>query len=248
MIIINDAKQSISASIDKVFDQLPHEYHSEIVELIEDVTKYTLQYGEAPPIRKCIRFDVPDTPPLRKRSKRLANKLGGLLDVRIPCDANYRIYNVISDGNCSFRSLAVVVYDNEEKWQQIKHEMKVELDKHDEFYRNWLGYDIGKINKILMWIKTSYHLPDRWFCSPECAQLAADTYKAHVVVFSTNAVDSLVFLPFDNKSEKTIVLQQVRGNHFVFIKFPSNIHFNLPPLNPQHRPICRRLLEKNMKT
>ncbi|RUP50116.1 hypothetical protein BC936DRAFT_140278, partial [Jimgerdemannia flammicorona] len=65
--------ESISASIDKGFDQLPREYHSEIVELIEDVAKYTLQYGEALPIRKRhhIRFDVPDTPPLGKRSKRL---------------------------------------------------------------------------------------------------------------------------------------------------------------------------------
>ncbi|RUS35243.1 hypothetical protein BC938DRAFT_473789 [Jimgerdemannia flammicorona] len=210
-IIIDDAKRSISASINKVFGRLPHEYHSEIVKLIEDVSKYTLQYGEAPPIRKRhhVHFDVLDTPPPVKRSKRLANRLDEYLDVRIPRDANYMIYDVNPDGNCGFRSLAVAMYDNEEEWQRIKREMKVELDKHDEFYRNWLGYDIDKINKIITWNKASHRLPDHWFCSPECAQLAADTYKARVAVFSTNARDSLVFLPFDNNIEKTIVLQHV---------------------------------------
>ena len=85
------------------------------------------------------------------------------------------VYNPIGDGNCGFRALAAKLFDNEDKYHDVKESMlKYYLANIDGIYRN---YDQQQIKGIL-----DPH-SNKWFCVPECAQIASDTFKAPVAVF-----------------------------------------------------------------
>ncbi|CAG8549044.1 26277_t:CDS:2, partial [Gigaspora rosea] len=82
-----------------------------------------------------------------------------------------QVYNPLSDRNCGFRALAIVIRENEKNWDHIKLVMNSQLNKHIEVYKDWLGYDIC----LLKWIlesRDSPCQPSLWFLSPG-AQLAA---------------------------------------------------------------------------
>ncbi|CAG8580980.1 4346_t:CDS:2, partial [Cetraspora pellucida] len=111
------------------------------------------------------------------------NRLRFQLSSRIPIDDINEVYDPKSDGNCGFRSLAVAIRGNEENWILVKLAMSGQLTKRMEIYKNWLGYDTDLLNQILR-CRASPCSPSLWFLSPDCAQLAADTFSVPIAIFN----------------------------------------------------------------
>ncbi|CAG8811056.1 31292_t:CDS:2, partial [Gigaspora margarita] len=102
------------------------------------------------------------------------------------------------DGYCEFQSLAIAIFKEEKKWQDIKIAMKKYLNKQEEIYDNILGYDIKRLIAILLYLEPKYPY-DYWFYTPEYAQLASNIFNMPVVAFGTDPTSSILFLPFDQK-------------------------------------------------
>ncbi|CAG8826655.1 17364_t:CDS:2 [Gigaspora margarita] len=134
------------------------------------------------------------------------------------------VYNPISDGHCGFRSLAVALFKDEKKWQDIKVTMKDQLTKQKELYNNKLGYNIDQLMAVLTCIEPICSW-EFWFYSSECAQLASDTFNVPIVVFGADPEASLYFLPYNQKPgrrKKPIILQWEGQNHIVLVQIKSN--------------------------
>ncbi|CAG8708404.1 9258_t:CDS:2, partial [Racocetra fulgida] len=108
-----------------------------------------------------------------------------LLNSRIPINDVDQVYNPKSNGNCGFRALAVAIRGNEENWNLVKLVMNSQLNKHIEVYRNWSGYNIELLKQILEFWKSPCS-PSFWFLSPDCTQLAADTFSVPIAIFDTD--------------------------------------------------------------
>ncbi|CAG8772197.1 18548_t:CDS:1, partial [Racocetra fulgida] len=104
------------------------------------------------------------------------------LNYRIPAKDLDQVYNPLSDGNCGFRALAIAIRGNEENWDLIKLVMNGQLNKRMEVYRDWLGYDIDLLKQILE-SRDSPCQSSLWFLSPDCAQLAANTFSVPIAIF-----------------------------------------------------------------
>ncbi|CAG8772289.1 10808_t:CDS:10, partial [Gigaspora margarita] len=104
------------------------------------------------------------------------------LNYRIPPEDIDQVYNPLSDGNCGFRALAIAIRGNKENWDLIKLVMNGQLNKRMEVYRDWLGYDINLLKRILESRYLSCQ-PSLWFLSPDCAQLAANTFSVPIAIF-----------------------------------------------------------------
>ncbi|CAG8782696.1 8554_t:CDS:2, partial [Racocetra persica] len=105
-----------------------------------------------------------------------------LISPRIPINDIDQIYDPKSDGNCGFRSLAVAIRENEENWILVKLAMSGQLTRRMEIYKDWLGYNTDLISQILE-CRASLCSPSLWFLSPDCAQLAADTFSVPIAIF-----------------------------------------------------------------
>ncbi|KAI9494469.1 hypothetical protein BDB00DRAFT_818174, partial [Zychaea mexicana] len=78
------------------------------------------------------------------------------------------------DGNCGFRALAVELYNTEERYIDVKTKMLDQyLSNANTLYQY---YDKGRLLKVL----DPYS--SEWFVSPECSQIAADTFETPIVI------------------------------------------------------------------
>ncbi|CAG8459242.1 8387_t:CDS:2, partial [Cetraspora pellucida] len=93
-----------------------------------------------------------------------------------------QICNPKSDSNCRFRALAIAIRGNEENWNLVKLAMNGQLNKCIEVYKDWLGYNIDLLKRILE-SRASLCTSSLWFLSPDCAQLAADTFSVLIAIF-----------------------------------------------------------------
>ncbi|CAG8803621.1 17159_t:CDS:2, partial [Cetraspora pellucida] len=162
------------------------------------------------------------------------------LDLRIPQNA---IHNPLGDGYCGFRSLAVAIFKEEKKWQDVKAVMKSQLTKWQHFYSNILGYNTDRLMNVLSYIQPECS-QEYWFYSPKCAQIASDTFNVPVAIYGIDLMTSLLFLPFDQKPgrhKKPIILHWHGRDHIVFVKLKANRNVQNPPLNPQYISICHHL-------
>ncbi|CAG8804611.1 16531_t:CDS:2, partial [Cetraspora pellucida] len=93
-----------------------------------------------------------------------------------------QVYDPKSDRNCRFRALAFAIRGNKKSWCLIKLAMNSYLNKHIEVYEKWLNYNINLLIQILE-SQASLCSPSLWFLSPNCAQLAADTFSIYIANF-----------------------------------------------------------------
>ncbi|RUP45418.1 hypothetical protein BC936DRAFT_148210 [Jimgerdemannia flammicorona] len=168
-----------------------------------------------------------------------AEELATMLDPCIPQAIVRHMYNVKDDGNCGFRSLAIAIRGDEEDWSHVKTAMRAQFEKRDKLYRDWLCYEMDRIRRILACTRSPCP-KNRWFLLPDCAQIAADTFRAPVVALCGET--RTLFLPIEKKLDATmnmIVLQWVNGNHIVLVELKRDARISLPILNPQHEPMCK---------
>ncbi|CAG8731240.1 8930_t:CDS:2, partial [Gigaspora rosea] len=95
-----------------------------------------------------------------------------LLNSRIPVDDVDQICNPKSDGNCGFRALAIAIRGNEENWNLVKLAMN----------ESWASP-----------CPSSF-----WFLSPDCAQLAANTFTVSIAIFDEKDEQCTIFFPLES--------------------------------------------------
>ncbi|CAG8835121.1 1052_t:CDS:2, partial [Gigaspora margarita] len=109
---------------------------------------------------------------------------------------------------------------------------------------NPIGYDVNRLTTILSYIMPGRSSQEYWFYSPECAQLASDTFNMLVIVFEMNTAASIFFLLFKQKPglhKRLIILQWHGSNHIVLVKLKPNRSVQTLSLNSQYAPICSHL-------
>ncbi|CAG8731209.1 45823_t:CDS:1 [Gigaspora margarita] len=131
------------------------------------------------------------------------------LDSRISQSAIFQVYDLLGNSNCSFQSLAIAIFKEEENWQDVKNIMRSYLVERADFYSKVLGYNINQLTAVLTCMISGCS-QKYWFYVPECAQLASDTFNIPIIVFGVDPNASCFFLPFDKKPglrKRPIILQ-----------------------------------------
>ncbi|CAG8803969.1 8517_t:CDS:2, partial [Cetraspora pellucida] len=142
-----------------------------------------------------------------------------LLNYHIPADDIDQVYNPLSDGNCGFHALVFAIRGNEENWDLIKLAMNNQLNKRMEIYKDWLGYNIELLKQILE-SRASPCEPSLWFLSPDCAQLAANTFSVPIAIFDERNEQSMMFFPLETPPvhrRNPIILHFINENHIIYV-------------------------------
>ncbi|CAG8784903.1 5649_t:CDS:2, partial [Gigaspora margarita] len=84
--------------------------------------------------------------------------------------------------------------------------MKSHFDEQNDLYKK-LGYDVNRLDEVLSYMESGNALQKYWFYSPECAQLASDTFNVPVIVL---AAENYSFMPLNQEPDfckKPIILK-----------------------------------------
>ncbi|OAD68443.1 hypothetical protein PHYBLDRAFT_173439 [Phycomyces blakesleeanus NRRL 1555(-)] len=158
-------------------------------------------------------------------------------------------FNLTADGWCGFRVLAYLIYKDQEKFPLVKRDMLATLPKYSSIYASTFGTDVKQLEAIIkhgsdLCITNSNSdsnsntntnfIPacldaSMWFSTSDCAQLAADTYKRPVCVYSDNPnTPSVSFLPFTlpeniSKHQQPLIFNHVNNNHWTTVHLSHNV-------------------------
>ncbi|KAI9310055.1 hypothetical protein BX666DRAFT_2090648 [Dichotomocladium elegans] len=143
------------------------------------------------------------------------------------------VFNPLGDGNCGFRAIAFAVYGAEDEYEYVKKEMREQFIAMQD--KDYVGYLKARIEKVLS------EASGEWFISPECSQIAADTFGRLIAVYGSN---TYLFLPFQThpakaKSMHPIVLQLI-GSHFILVKIKEDAPFQWPEVDPFRVGVMKR--------
>ncbi|OAD65800.1 hypothetical protein PHYBLDRAFT_175762 [Phycomyces blakesleeanus NRRL 1555(-)] len=158
-------------------------------------------------------------------------------------------FSPTADGWCGFRVLAHLIYKDQNKFSLVKRDMLAALPKYKTLYTNTFGTDTSQLEKIIQhgsqldysntrntntnFIPVCSHA-SMLFNTPDCAQLAVDTYTQPVCVYSDNLnTPSTTFLPFALPNNKTkqrqpLIFNHVNSNHWTTVDLSHNISRKWP--------------------
>jgi hypothetical protein len=149
-------------------------------------------------------------------------------------------YNPEGDGNCGFRSIAYALYGDGKRYDEIKNSMMVYLKAHKDWYlahEVFMNEEIDKMNELLSMrgSVSSQH----WFYSPDCCQLAADTFLNPIQFHSPDG--AMLYLPFTSTSffkTKPIILH-LQAGHITLIKYKLRSQISHPRIYYIYERVCR---------
>jgi hypothetical protein len=153
------------------------------------------------------------------------------------------VYNPSGDGNCGFRCLAMAMEKDQGKYRVIKDRMLEHLNANHHHYRQngvFLDDDLKKLFAILRHQGACAGEPQLWFNSPDCAQLAADTFLRPIEVHSNQ--QSMIMLPLSNTTYSSYqpIILQLFGGHFYLVTLKRHKR-KFPMVSPVYSPACRRM-------
>ncbi|GJV07398.1 putative ribonuclease H-like domain-containing protein [Tanacetum coccineum] len=126
------------------------------------------------------------------------------------------LQDVIGDGNCGFRSVAVALGLPQDQWPRIRSDLVSELDCNRQKYKYIFGTTGYK--KIYETVKKA----GKWMEMPNTGLVIASTYKRVVISLShggnvggCTTSFPLWSSPPQSESLETIVIAHVNGNHFI---------------------------------
>lgn len=192
----------------------------------------------------------------------------------IPSDCYTCLLNVKGDGFCGFRSLALQLFGNEDRFWDVKIAMRDTLIKNKTFYKehmsNYFLYgetldvvsyglekEVGsKIIRSEIFVRGVTAPREYYFSSPDCAQLAADTFLRPIAVFLSESVkeDPATFFPLITyKNEEYIlkekpqplIIQHVNGNHWITLSMRRARKMTWPLPSPVRERVYDSLGVKN---
>jgi hypothetical protein len=151
------------------------------------------------------------------------------------------VYNPKGDGNCGFRSLAQALKGDEELYGDIKDQMLERLNAQKEWYLEngvFIDEDIKKMTELLP--KRGLVSSQHWFYTPDCCQLAADTFL-HPIHFHTSS-GAMLYLPLTSLSyfKNNPIALHLQASHITLIKYRQRSQVPHPPIYPIYENVCKR--------
>ncbi|KAI8330055.1 hypothetical protein BC941DRAFT_456922 [Chlamydoabsidia padenii] len=145
------------------------------------------------------------------------------------------VFEPARDGNCGFRCLAKSIYDkkkgttnNQDKYGDVKVSMFDYLKEKSHFYISTKFFNQDQVDKLeaITSFRGDNGTPSSlWFEAPDCAQLAADTFRVPIEIHSKEG--STLYLPLTNtryQSYSPIILQLYQ-DHFYLVKLSQVFKF-----------------------
>lgn len=150
-------------------------------------------------------------------------------------------YDPVGDGNCGFRALGYALINKDEKYDYltIKKQMLAHLDGRTDWYLSndvYIDDDIKKMKDILN--ATGRVGSDLWFSSPDCCQLAADTYLTPICFHSFEG--ATLFIPMTNTRFATFkpIQLHLQASHISLLTFRPRIRLTHPPIYYIYNNVC----------
>jgi hypothetical protein len=137
------------------------------------------------------------------------------------------IHNVGGDGNCGFRCVAHIIFQNENRWAEARHMLLQELDYHRQTYINmWGQQDFGFLWHTIDWFNGG--APDgHWMVMPMTGLVIASMINRPIVFISErgwNTCFPLLSGPNNTQGIDPLVIARVGES--------SCAHYILPTLDP----------------
>jgi hypothetical protein len=165
------------------------------------------------------------------------------------------LYSPKGDGQCGFRSLAMSLFGDQNKWIEVKKEMFNTFLNYQSSLGNFRFPDQEKFKNILS-CYSSPCPPEMYFDFIDCPQIAADAFGRIVAVYSVNrehtgqlSYASSLFLPLIRLPSSSTVINLFLYNYHFYLIDPfraengSTVNYTLPLVNPYHTPILKRCPE-----
>jgi hypothetical protein len=150
------------------------------------------------------------------------------------------VFNPRGDGNCGFRCIAKALYDDQEKFELVKNTVLETLIEGETFYMTTQIFpDFEHLVQTLSYKGEGSIVPQQyWFSTPDCAQLAADSFRRPIECHTPHG--PTLYLPLSNttySSYKPLILQ-LHASHFFLVTIKTGKR-NLPKIYVMYSPICR---------
>lgn len=151
-------------------------------------------------------------------------------------------YNPEADGNCGFRALAHLILGDEQRFGDIKQQMLDRLLGNKDWYiKNdvYRGDDVTRMVEILE-MREKNVASRYWFYTPDCCQLAADTFITPLHFHSTHGAQ--LYLPMTNTtyaSYKPITLH-FTGSHITLLVYRRGARLTHPLIYYAYQNVCEK--------
>lgn len=140
---------------------------------------------------------------------------------------------VKGDGNCGFRAITVFEYCDEEKWLDVRQDLKEELTTHEELYKRALGgeEELKKARDIVDWYESL--APMKHWYDIKCLGLVVATKYQKICTYWTK--EKLVtILPLESRTidqppTEYINLASIWDAHLIPLQLRTR-NLPLPPL------------------
>ncbi|CAG8844811.1 15738_t:CDS:2, partial [Gigaspora margarita] len=150
-------------------------------------------------------------------------------------------FDVVGDGNCGFRAVAVSIEKNEDYWPNIRKLIYNELCTRKSHYIQLFVEKEKEYNDVLcttQWEASSCG-KEHWMSMPSFGYVIANTFQRPVHYFSKYI--SLTFLPDNtplNRNTSIAFIYVLERQHFVAVKLKPNVP--VPPIANGWEKICAK--------
>ena len=164
----------------------------------------------------------------------------------IPRENIEECVNINSDGFCGYRTIAYHTEGSQDAYMEVKKKMlncfRANKSIYEEHYR-YMRFKLSNIEEALVYglersIPPTSCPYQYWFTTPYFAQIAADTYRRPIAVYTDDitkkpnsdelAYEPLMYVPFqgpllNDREPIPIIMQFLNNNHWATIKSKGRI-------------------------
>ncbi|CAI9302098.1 unnamed protein product [Lactuca saligna] len=167
------------------------------------------------PIGQCsYKIDLNEEPPLGNNS--LLDEITFIFHPYIA-----HIQNVLGDGNCGFRSVAVCLGYGEDQWLYIRQQLLDELFcSYDDYTRVFVGCD-EVFTSLSFFTKNESAPTEHWMLMPETGILIANRFGVIVQFLTTEGPVTFFPLwrgPREFQNHRVLTFALVYTNHYVMVQ------------------------------
>ncbi|XP_038698020.1 uncharacterized protein LOC119995579 [Tripterygium wilfordii] len=173
---------------------------------------------------------------MSSRSERINYSVDGYVRQFAPILQDYikQVEDVIPDGNCGFRAIAVCLRLGEDAWATIRYNLMEELNTFWDHYVTIFGSEkrAYHIQNSLNFFATDRGAPiEHWMTIPDMGLLIASRYN--VILHVLSQLQSLTYLPLRSTppplyQHVAIAIGHVNNNHYVRVALTEG--YPMPPI------------------
>ena len=148
---------------------------------------------------------------------------------------------VKGDGNCGFRAIVVFEYCDEEKWLDVRQDLKEELTTHEELYKRALGgeEELKKARDIVDWYESPAPMK-HWYDVMRLGLVVETKYQKICTYWTKTWL--VTILPLESRTvdqppSEYINLASIWVDHLIPLHLRTR-DLPLPPLVPRWENHC----------